>query len=88
MASTVTPFFLVGAGALTGCFYMAREYYLPIKQDYQKDQQRIRSLEEEIVRLKREMRICGIAVPHDPDSPEWIVPVTPVTTSSPSSSNK
>lgn len=68
MTSTVASFALLGVGGLTGCFYMTREYYLPMKKKQENDKQIIRSLEKEIVRLKREMRICGIIVSHDPNS--------------------
>jgi hypothetical protein len=43
--------------------YSVREYYLPLKDQHAKDKERIHALEEEITRLKREMRICGIPIP-------------------------
>lgn len=46
--------------------YTLQEYYLPLKHQHAKDKERIRALEEEIVRLKREMRICGIPIPPCP----------------------
>jgi hypothetical protein len=58
--SIATSFIALGIGALTGGAYALREYYLPIKNEYVRDREQIRELEEEIVRLKREMQICGI----------------------------
>lgn len=62
MSTAITPiasFALFGLSAA----YSVKEYYLPLKDQHAKDKERIRLLEEEIVRLKREMRICGVAVP-------------------------
>lgn len=46
---------------------MFRRYHiqecLSLKDQHVKDKERIQILEEEIIRLNREMRICGITVP-------------------------
>jgi hypothetical protein len=62
MSVTSSLLAVVGAGAISGWFYTIRTYYLPMKEENIKDKERIQSLEEEIVRLKREMRICGIQI--------------------------
>jgi len=58
-ALSLAPFGLFGLFGL----YSLREYYLPLKNQHAKDKERIRVLEEEVIRLKREMRSCGITVP-------------------------
>jgi hypothetical protein len=58
MSSTALSFFTIGTGIVLGSFYF------PMKQSYERDKERdrarINELEEEVFRLKREMRICGI----------------------------
>lgn len=58
-ALSIAPFALFGLSAVV----TLREYYLPLKNQHAKDKERIRVLEEEVIRLKREMRSCGITVP-------------------------
>lgn len=74
MSSVTSVISLVGIGVLSGCAYTVHEYYMPMKKDNTKYKERILVLEEEIVRLKREMRICGISIsevasPPSPPSP-------------------
>lgn len=78
MSLTVAPLISIASLALIG-LYHAREY-APLKDQHAKDKERIQVLEEEIVRLKREMRICGISVPPCPLSP-------PAPTPAPTSKN-
>ena len=63
MSSLASVVSLVGVGAISGWVYTIREYYMPIRENNRKYKERILVLEEEIVRLKREMRICGIPIP-------------------------
>lgn len=70
MTSTASSIALVSVGALTGYLYITCKYYIPMKKQYMIEKQKIYSLNEEIVRLKREMRICGIYVPQDDNSTE------------------
>jgi hypothetical protein len=72
MSTTTVPIASIASLALIG-LYHAREFYLPLKDQHAKDKERIQALEEEIVRLKREMRICGITVPYASSS----TPFTP-----------
>ncbi len=61
--STSTFLALGGMGAVVvGSIYTLREYYIPMQNGRTRDRERIQELEEEIVRLKREMRICGIRI--------------------------
>jgi hypothetical protein len=61
--STSTFLALGSIGTVVGGgIYALREYYIPMKNDRTRDRERIQELEEEIVRLKREMRICGIRI--------------------------
>ncbi len=64
MSSTI-PFLTLSAGMVVGGVGALREYYLPMKHCYERDKKRIHELEEEILRLKREMRICGIRIPSE-----------------------
>jgi len=66
--TTATTVLSLGIGALVGGVYALREYYIPIRTRVTRDKQRIQELEEEIVRLKREMRICGIRLGDGEDS--------------------
>ena len=61
MSSLPSIIALVGLGALSGWAYTTHQYF-PVKEESAMNKERIHTLEEEIVRLKREMRICGIPV--------------------------
>lgn len=65
MSATIVPVLSITSLALA-LGYHVKEYYLPLKDQHTKDKERIQALEEEIVRLKREMRICGIVAPPCP----------------------
>lgn len=67
MSLTLAPVLSIASITLIG-FYSVQNYYLPLKDQQTKDKEHIQALEEEIVRLKREMRICGIIV-HSSPSP-------------------
>lgn len=62
MSTAVAPTVSIAFIGLSAV-YTLREYYLPLKNQHVKDKERIRALEEEVIRLKREMRSCGIMVP-------------------------
>ena len=74
MSSLPSIVALVGLGAISGWTYTIRQYYLPIKQDSEINREKIRVLEEEIVRLKREMRICGIPIQSQMKDPSSSLP--------------
>ena len=69
MSATIVPVLSVTSLALALGLCHVKEYYLPLKDQHTKDKERIQALEEEIVRLKREMRICGIVAPPCPPCP-------------------
>lgn len=57
MSSVATATTLALSITLTGTVY---SFLAPFRAKQTKDRTRIQELEEEIIRLKREMRICGI----------------------------
>jgi hypothetical protein len=61
MSSLPSVVALVGLGAISGWAYATHRHF-PVKEESVINKERIHTLEEEIVRLKREMRICGIPI--------------------------
>lgn len=52
-------FVITSISMVKGCFEGV-DKWKKTKQEMKRDKQRINELEEEIIRLKRELRICGI----------------------------
>ena len=52
-------FVITGISTIKGCF-KGIDHWKETKREMKRDKERINELEEEIIRLKRELQICGV----------------------------